>query len=660
VCAPVAPETLCANPAGVLAAPAGYVDGYKLPGTNPGSNTCTDCVGLGNTTGDDPLKGLQVEVAIPWSAFGVSAPRPFYWHTISSNNPSLTGAVDNIGAPDGRLGSFFYRALSLTPDRNGVVTSPGAVEYPHVLANGGNAEDTFDFVATSSAGAGVELLLDGVVVGRDDQGDGTWEYASDSNGNGLPDMTVELGGSRALTVRIVMPAGRRGEDVTRVTARSAGDLLVSATVTDTSMVGSPALLPPAQAKGTTAGQAVPFALTLVNSETGVDSFDLLAGGGCPGRVVRLRGDADGAPGAVLATDEDGDGVWDSAPGDTDADGNPDLAGIEGGGTRVGLWLEVTPPGGAPSGERCTVRLTARSQLTQATDYADQTVTVGPPVGFTPSYTFAAGTNRVVAPGGRVYFPGNIENNEPIDRAYALAVGTRVPATLATPVVWTDPDGDGNPSDGAIVATTGMVPAYGGRVHVIVELAAETATGADLAVGTAVTVPVIATPTAGAAPAATQIDEARVGYLATFGDALLTNSARAFAPCDTVVVRASSLALSDVLRYALAWRDPSGQVVRTVAPWATTARGTAEDAFALPAGATPGTWTLVLQDGATTLEELTFDVERSGEFVTLATDRARVAAGARAAHAAPPRRLSSPTHPCARAIPARTGPGLRRS
>jgi MYXO-CTERM domain-containing protein len=626
VCAPVAPETLCANPAGVLAAPAGYVDGYKLPGTNPGTNTCTGCAGLGNTTGNDPLKGLQVEVAIPWSAFGVSAPRPFYWHTVSSNNRSLASAVDNIGAPNGRLGSFFYRAVSLTPDRHGVVTSPGAVEYPHVLANGGNAADTFDLVATSTAGAGVELLLDGVVIGRDDEGDGTWEYASDSNANGLPDVTVELGASRALTVRIVMPAGRRGEDVTRVTARSAGDLLVSATVTDTSVVGSPALLPPAQSKGTVAGQAAPFALQLVNSEPVVDTFDLAVDGGCPGALVELRADADGAPGAVLATDGDGDGAWDSVPGDTTSDGNPDVVDVAPGGTRVGLWLEITPPADAVAGESCTVRLTARSVYSGATDYADQTVTVGPAVSFTPSYTFAAGTSRVVPPGGRVYFPGVIENNEPVARAYALSIGARVPATLATSVVWTDPDGDGNPSDGVVATTTGMVPAYGGRVNVVVELVAETSTGDDLAVGTAVTVPVIATPTAGGAPAATQLDEARVGYLATFGDPLLTNSARAFAPCDTVVARASSLEISDVLRYALTWRDASGQVARAVAPWGTTARGTAEDSFTLPAGATPGTWTLVLEDGGVTLEALTFEVERSGEFLTLATDRARVAPG----------------------------------
>ncbi|HET6922541.1 MAG TPA: Ig-like domain-containing protein, partial [Anaeromyxobacteraceae bacterium] len=154
----------------------------------------------------------------------------------------------------------------------------------------------------------------------------------------------------------------------------------------------------------------------------------------------------------------------------------------------------------------------------------------------------------------------------------------------------------------------------------------TAAGLPLANGTSISVQARAAPAAGGAAPATQADEALVGRLAVFADALLTGNVRFFAPCATVHAHAASLAAGDVVRYALTWRDPSGAVVRTVSPWATTARGTADDSLVLPAGAAPGTWTLALTDGGATIEEISFTVERAGAFTALATDRARYQAG----------------------------------
>ena len=169
LCRPTPPATACANAAGLPSAPAGYVDGYKLPGTNVSKRACTGCTGRG---GPD---GMRVEIAVPWSAFGSSVSQPFYWHVVSSNNDALASAVDNIGAPDGGLGSFIQRGVSLGPDRSGAVLSPGQVTYAHTLANEGNDVDFFDLVVTSSQGAQVELLEAGVVLATDLTGDGTWD-----------------------------------------------------------------------------------------------------------------------------------------------------------------------------------------------------------------------------------------------------------------------------------------------------------------------------------------------------------------------------------------------------------------------------------------------------------------------------------------------------
>jgi large repetitive protein len=622
-CTPAAPATTCGR------APPGYVDGYSLAG---GATTaaCTNpslCSGMGDTTA---RAGEQMELRIAWSQLGFPAPQPFFWHVSSSNNGSLASTVDNIGAPDGRLGSFFYRAVTLSPDHQGAVASPGTVSYDHVLANGGNGEDLFDLVATSAAAARLELVVDGAVIAVDTTGDGTWETISaghDANTDGRPDLALPFEGTKDLQVRVVMPEGRTGEDVTRLTAISTGDRTVSAIATDTSKVGSPAIIPGAQSKATVPGQAVPFAMTVINTESFPDTFALSTGGGCAGYDVRLLGDAAGSPGAELARDADGDGTWDTVATDTDGDLLPDRGVQAANGGSAPIWLEVTPPAGQALGSVCTVNVMARSAATSASDTAANTVTVGPEVSFEPSYTFAAGTNKSVGPGEAVLFPGVIQNNEDEARSYTVTAPTVAPSDLAGPRVWTDPDGDGNPSDGVVLSgPTEPVSAYGGRTHLVIEVRAATAAGASLAIDTQISVTARAVATTGGAATADQLDQARVGHLGTFSDPLLVSNASAFAPCDVVFAQAQALRPSDNVSYHLEWRDPLGTVVQSVFPWATTSRATAEDELHLPASAPAGIWTLVIHDGATTLDTLAFRVERTGAFTSLATDRTRYASG----------------------------------
>jgi hypothetical protein len=591
---------------------AGYVDGYDLAGSN-GTLSAITCaagaMGLGVTAGADA--GRKMELRIPWCAFGVSSGQPFYWHVVSTNNGSLNTPLDNIGAPSGGLGSFVQRAVALFPDRSGAVLSPGVVTYDHTLANDGNDADVVGLRATSSQGARIEILDAGVVIGRDDEGDGTWELT--------PQVPLAASASKTLQVRITMPSGRTGQDVTRVTATSGDDPTASASVSDWSHVGSPAFVPETFSTWTQAGVAAAFAETLVNGQLAADTFDLTPGAGCAGDALLVTADAAGAQ--VVARDDDGDGAWDSVnvPDDTNANGLPDMGPIPGQTTRT-FWLWVRPPPGAPEGS-CTVQLTAASPMTAATARADHTVTVAPALAFAPSYTRAAGTSLRANVGGSVFFPALLRNSESVPRAYTFTQLLSPAGSGATARVWSDPDGDGSPADGVVVASTGTVAAFGGTQAVVIELLAGTAAnGASLSLATT------ATSTSGGA-AATQVSEADVSYLATYSDALHAHATSLFPPCATVYVHGSGLLPGDVTSYALTWLTPAATTARAVQPWPTTALGTSDDGFALPATAPTGSWTARLVDGPSTRDQsLSFTVELDARVLSLTTDKARYRPG----------------------------------
>ncbi|HET8540819.1 MAG TPA: Ig-like domain-containing protein [Anaeromyxobacter sp.] len=623
VCTPEPPATACANAAAVLAAPAGFVDGYKLPGLNVSRRPCTGCAGQGDVVGK-----MRVEIAVPWSAFGATATQPFYWHVVSSNNGSLPSAVDNIGAPDGGLGSFVQRGVSLGPDRAGAVLSPGQVTYVHTLRNDGNDVDFFDLSATSSQGARLELLEGGTVLGTDLTGDGTWDSVRsgrDQNGDGRPDVTLSAGESRDLSVRITMPSGRSGEDVTRLTAASASAATVAATATATSHVGTAAFVPSSHAAYTVPAQPLPFRESLVNGQLAADTFALRADAGCAGFRLELAQDSGGNPGALLAVDADGDGAWDSVSSDTDGDGLPDLGPIAGGAAKA-FHLVATPPGGATPGTSCTAGLVATSPASGASASATHAVSIAAPVTFAPDHRGATpgvadAADTQIPSGGAVFFPAVIRNAEAVARAYALShAQTGGGGLAATPRVWSDPNGDGNPSDGAVVTQTDVLSAFGGAQHVVVEVGAGTApTGSFLVTTTT------ATALVGGA-SASEVSEAVVGHLAVFADALHTDAANLFAPCATVHVGARGLVPADVGTYALAWEPPSGPAPSGVSPWPTTARGTADAQLALAADAALGAWTARLLEGGAVKDDVAFEVVLPSSPPSLAVDRARYLAG----------------------------------
>ncbi len=626
-CEPVAPETHCANAAGYMVVPAGHVDGFKLQGSVTGDTPCSaagGCLGAG----DAPTGRL--ELAIPWTKL-VASRQPFYWHVVSSNNGLLDGSADNIGGPGGGLGSFVQRGVSLVPDGSGAVLSPGVVSYVHTLTNDGNDVDSFELSAASSQGAQIEILDGAAVVATDATGDGTWESVLagyDADGDGTPDLTLAADASRDLTVRVTMPAGRSGQDVTRITATSEGDPSVRATATDTTHLGTPAFVPERQGGYTVPGGAIQFRDTLLNGSVLEGTFDLTPDAGCAGSRVELALDAGSGPGEIVATDPLGDGAWDqgtvSPSADSDADGLPDLGPLAAGTSRS-FYVLVTPPPDAAIGSACTMVLSATgnaggSAAVAHVVHASNAVTFDPDYrGTTPNAADAQDAR--IPKGSTVFFSAFVRNAESVPRVYNLSVST-TGAGATVPRIWTDPDGDGNPSDGRVVTQTDQLAAWGGTQHLVVEVgAASGATTRTLLVTTATAAAV----SGGASD--TQVSEAVVAYLGSYADALHAKAQNVFAPCSTIYVYARGLAPSDATRYVLEWGPPVGSLPPPISPWATTANGTADARLDLPA-ADPGSWTWSarLTDTGVQIDSLPFTVELNGAVSTLATDRARYLPG----------------------------------
>lgn len=285
---------------------------------------------------------------------------------------------------------------------------------------------------------------------------------------------------------------------------------------------------------------------------------------------------------------------------------------------------MTPPAGAPLGSSCTLRLEARGAAAGAVAPALHGVAVAGAVTFTPDYTRASGTAGRAATGTSIFYPAVIRNAEAEPRAYALAVAQLTdPAGRAgadAPQVWSDPNGDGNPADGAPISSTAALPPFGGVQHVVVEVR----TGA-VPVGTVLITRTTATATAGGA-AAQELAETYVGHLGSYADALHADASAIFAPCSTVYVEAAGLLPGDVGTYALEWLPPSGPAIPPLSPWPTTARGTAAGELPLGRDAALGAWSARLIQGGAIAEELPFDVELVAAIPSLATDRTRYHAG----------------------------------
>ena len=574
-----------------LVAPAGYpypgyADGYTVVGSigSPQSIYSTVTGGFADGTG--------FEARIPWSSVGVPPGTPIFFHVSSTNNanPGQVPASidDNLGGVNGGAGAFAFYLVGVTPDRTSTVnpSNPTVVEYLHDVSNNGTLPDRYDLTAFSSYGFRVDLYDEATstLMATDSDGDGSFAQAGDyvnpsydSNSDGRPNTSVLApGGTFTVRVRITAPAGvTRIQDQTRLSAFSQGDTDLCASALDTTAIGDATLTPSPQAKAVAAGQTVSYPLTLSNFSAS-DVFDLRVLSSLGWRVDLYSGST------LVATDLTGDGTWDSVTTgyDTNANGRPDFGTVASGGA-VSFTILLTAPSGASVGTLETTTVVAQGSTFGTTASAVLSSTVRLRLTLTPSYTVAGNTNKFSGQGRSVYYAHTLINSWPTADTVSLS-------DTSSPTGWTiryytDPDGDGNPSDGTQITGSIALAANGGSQNLVVEVVIPSGLSLPLTHTATVTA-------TGSSSTAVATDEVRVSYVASYADANHTIAKRIFSRCQTIFIQGSSLVSASNYRFRLL--DSNGVQVsnNTVL---SDGNGDAADQYTVAATDPTGTWTLQL-------------------------------------------------------------------
>jgi len=558
----------------------GFADGYSLPGSI-GTLVWSDYMKSGGSA-----SGQEMETYVPWLDIGVPYGTPIYYHVSSSNNTKLSTAQDNLGGPGGGLGAFGYYQHTISPDSQGSTAPGGTVSYTHTLSNNGSFPDTYTIGASSSIGYPLSLYVNGSSVT-------------------LP-ATVALDAGASATIRVdvaTVASPASAVDTTTISASSAGDgTMVSAT--DTTYVGTVSLAPNGNATAVP-GMAASYSHTLTNLLAS-DTFNFSVSGSAGWRLDLYEGST------LIATDLNGNGVWDNITTGYDTDGNglPDLAVANG--ESQPISLVVTPPAGTPVGATNTATLSAAGVTGGGSASVTDITTVKQRLTVSPSYLISDGTNLYSGAGYPVYFAHTLVNSASTADTFNFYAPGYSPSSSAgyTVTILSDPNGDGNPSDGFPISSTGPVAANGGVFHFIVEVDVPSnilPPATDSTVVTVVRCADAGCTTSDTTVKASVTDETMVSYIVPFMDPIHAVQRSAFAPCETVYMGGYNL-IPDTYYYLL-YKNNAGSVVRTVNLLADT-NGTFSDTYTFPATAS-GTWMVILQDArGGNLDSVTLTIQRS--------------------------------------------------
>ncbi|MEM7246223.1 MAG: hypothetical protein AAF533_12820 [Acidobacteriota bacterium] len=546
-----------------------------------------------NCSGGQCARATQLEISLPWDRLGLAPGSPLALHVAASaSTVGLPDAlVENLGGRDGGPGSTGHHCHRLDPAHEAVPTDiDEASELPHRVTNLGNRADTFDLFGMSRHGWQLHYLsdpdgdgdsLDGEVMAIDANGDGDFDDPDDrldarfdSNGDGRLDTGLLAGGS-----------------------------------------------------GVAPGDSFHFVLEVFGSETGVEDFrewiDLHAESEASGgvrsvrdvlyvsRLVTLKSQAKSVfsgraptrvpyPLQVVSHDWDPDWgirtVTSSARWETFFYTDPDCNGDRSDGVEVSEAFEIDPrdetclvaevevPPDTPNG---TVDVTTVHPGRSTALGAVLTTTVVPSLELSPDHTVLNGLVKYGSPSSSVLFAHRLVNNTELDDRFAVSHLSSLGFATS---LFTDPDGDGNPSDGELVpsgSSTPSVPSFGGVLPVVLSVEV-----GDVPTGSLERTELFAVSTA-TGDFRTVLDETRVGNLVSFEDAGRTVQRTSFAPCDTIYVKARGLEASLVDRYQLLWLDPAARVLRR-SVLSSDGLGEADDALELSLGDLDGSWTLSLR------------------------------------------------------------------
>jgi len=613
-------------PAGDPTCDEGYADGYAMPGgyaqiNDPLCETCTARTAYYgfnvNGTGYG-LHGEGFEVGIPWSDLGFTEPAAIYFH-VSGTNPAGI-ILDNCGNPDGKVGYFGFHGADIEPygsSSMGVPAFDVPVPYSHTVTNGGLFDDdVLNLAASSSMGFRIDLYDDGTntLMGTDANGDGDFtdpgDYLADgsgggpdydTDGDGFPDTgpmprydELDPGTVFPLRVEVTVPAGTAGQDETVVQASVSGYDSKDCVV-DTTTVGDVDVAPDRSLAGMP-GSAVDFghSVTYYGDADAVNLYALST----MGWRVEIWSDigGDGVPDFLLGTDSNGDGTFDSAPGDTNGDGLPDTGSLSPG-TPWSFVVRVTAGAGAGDTDSLAVHAVTTGVNGYAGDTCRDELRVANRISITPDHLIADGENFYGPQGYSVFIPHAVENawSEADAGVFSEALtedGTPVAWDVAH---WSDPDCDGNISDGKRLdpKETAEMAANGGIECVVAELLIPTS-AAD---GAVVRMDVTATSKYDSDPvpaADTARDELIVSQLVTFATACCAVSKTSYTTCDTIWAKGFNWTPGDV--YFVHFFDGDGIDASGAQRLVVNGLGEFVGSHPIdPATDAPGTWAIQLRD-----------------------------------------------------------------
>jgi hypothetical protein len=606
----------------------GFADGYDMPGS------LGALIVSYNIRNGGELGGERFEEMVTWSDLGVSAGTPILWHVASNNNNDLTGVVDNMGAPDGGIGTFAFGRVYITPSYQRDVGSPDSTTFMHTIENQGNQGAIFDLSGFSMLGLSLSYNIDttadgnpDTLIAQDQNGDGDFSDSGDfldpnydnnaAGPNGLIDFYVtELGGTVDFWLTVDIPAGLGPIDDT-VRLRVVQDAYASNfdQTEDLLSIGALTVFPDWSKSGMESGY-VDYPHQVANN-SGLDDQASLKVQSSNNWAISLWSDTDQdqLPDVMLAEDYEGDGVWDWVLGgvETNADGDP-LTSILANGQSAWYVLRVHIPVATVGMLEVTqLHATSITDLSRS-DFATDTTLVLPRVSITPEYEIAAGTHLLGIENSSVYFPFILTNSWTADDSFDLSANlVNYPATWNV-VLWSDPNQNGVIDDGSIISGSVSLGPMGETFHFIVEV--QIPAGLPAPPPTVFEhVDVLAQSLTTPGIEATSFGELEIHQMRTFIDSLYSQQERFFASCDTVYTEAIGLEVGFVDRYQLRYFDPT-QV--DLAALSVNADSSARSAREFQDADTLGIWTLELWD--TTLADvdnpidaITVEHENSGSF-----------------------------------------------
>ncbi|MEM7244633.1 MAG: hypothetical protein AAF533_04785 [Acidobacteriota bacterium] len=587
-------------------------------------------------------RGRRAEYALPWSELGLEPGDPLSFHVSMSAGDLRPGEAhppvydDNLGGLSGGAGSTGFNCFTLEPQ---VFTGgrPGAdVPLGHVIENLGNRDDAHDLSAISSNGFRLSFytdpdgdgdVADGELIAIDEDGDGDFSDpadflapGSDVNDDQRPELGTLAGGNGMVSGEtasfVVMvsiaDAAVAPVEVVRVMAESQGGG-TQETVIDIVTIGNLSLLPERSVQVSVDGMPV-----VVSHE----------------HVLTNNLDVALDVGLTAASSEG----WDTELStDPDCDGSVDDGAVVGASLTLAaneaacLVLQVVVPADASVGTFDETSITATSAGGSPVVVKDRT-TVRPSFDLIPDHLIANGLLKYGAPLSAVFFPHELTNNLATEDSFFVS---HLSALGFATALYTDPDGDGNPSDGELIPSglaTPPVPGEGGRLSLVVRVDV-----GDVPFGTVESTELFAVSDE-TSDFRSVTNETIVGQLIPFEDPVFTLQQTVFAPCTPIYLRAQGLERSLADRFAFKWEDAIGTLVRTEVA-SSDGLGEARDAFLPTSGELQGEWMLSLHtcsvpyalSGAcpgveSEVEEIAIRVDNPTAITELETDRSEYSSG----------------------------------